>query len=57
MTVADELAVTVAGAEMVRMLWPVVMVSVVKKVTVTFAGVVRTTLVPLAVAFCDIVIV
>jgi hypothetical protein len=57
MTLAVELAVAVAGAEMVRMLCPVVMVSITGKVKVTVAGVESATLVPVAVAFCDSVIV
>jgi len=57
MTLAVELAVAVAGCEMVMMLCPVVMVSVVGKVRVTIAGVERGTLVPLAVAGCESVMV
>ena len=50
MTLPVVLAVAVAGAERVRMLCPVVMVSIAGKVRVRFAGVERTTLAPVAVA-------
>jgi hypothetical protein len=57
MTLAVVLLVAVAGADKVRMLCPVVMVSIAGKVRFRLAGVERTTLLPVVLAFWDNVMV